>query len=404
MKIVINAASAKMGGAVTYLTNLLRHVPPPESGHEFLVLLPPGTAEAQKNLAPNIKLFPSPVGSAGLWKRIWWSQVTLRSFLKRQRADVLFSSANFGMFFCPIRQVLLIQNLLYVSDTYQRMFLPRHRLRKKINFRLRRRLLRWSAQAADVVMTPTEAAMEALRHYVELPASKALANPYGVSGADGGLDGPPEKRERPRSCEEPTVVLLFPSLYAEHKNLGTLLKALPLLNGSGRRKFFLRTTAAPNWMNWAVTFKDDLALAQSPDVAPRVEFIGPLGREQTLETYRHADILVFPSLVESFGYPMVEAMAAGLPIVASDTATNREICAEAAVYFRPISPEDLAHQIRQLAADGSLQAKLGAAGRERAATHFRWEEHVRRLLARVGAPSPKVVASDRAAPKPLSCR
>ncbi|PYU98552.1 MAG: hypothetical protein DMG26_18400 [Acidobacteria bacterium] len=80
------------------------------------------------------------------------------------------------------------------------------------------------------------------------------------------------------------------------------------------------------------------------------------------------------------------------------------ICAEAAVYFRPISPEDLAHQIRQLAADGSLQAKLGAAGRERAATHFRWEEHVRRLLARVGAPSPKVVASDRAAPKPLSCR
>src|SRR5207249_11029764 len=103
---------------------------------------------------------------------------------------------------------------------------------------------------------------------------------------------------------------------------------LPLLNGSGRRKFFLRTTAAPNWMNWAVTFKDDLALAQSPDVAPRVEFIGPLGREQTLETYRHADILVFPSLVESFGYPMVEAMAAGLPIVASDTATNREICAK----------------------------------------------------------------------------
>ena len=163
MKIVINAASAKMGGAVTYLTNLLRHVPPPESGHEFLVLLPPGTAEAQKNLAPNIKLFPSPVGSAGLWKRIWWSQVTLRSFLKRQRADVLFSSANFGMFFCPIRQVLLIQNLLYVSDIYQRMFLPRHRLRKKINFRLRRRLLRWSAQAADVVMTPTEAAMEALQ-------------------------------------------------------------------------------------------------------------------------------------------------------------------------------------------------------------------------------------------------
>jgi len=384
MKIVINAASAKMGGAVTYLTNLLRHLPPPESGHEFLVLLPPGTAGAQKNLAPNVKLFPAPVGNAGPWKRIWWSQVTLRSFLKRHSADVLFSSANFGMFFCPIRQVLLIQNLLYFSDIYQQMFLPRHRLRKKINFRLRRWLLCRSAQAADVVMTPSEAMLEALREYTHLPASKAMVNSYGVSALRGRPGAPPQPHGPTHSR---VVVLAFPSLYAEHKNLGTLLRALPILNGEEGRRFILRTTADPDdgLDHRTARRKEDLDLSRQPEIARQVEFLNRTDWQQAQELYQHADILVSPSLVESFGYPLVEAMAHGLPVVAADTEINREICAEAALYFTPRSPEDLTRAVREVAGDAALRERLIAAGKERVDRRFRWSEHVARLLETISA-------------------
>jgi glycosyltransferase involved in cell wall biosynthesis len=73
-------------------------------------------------------------------------------------------------------------------------------------------------------------------------------------------------------------------------------------------------------------------------------------------------------------------MAHGLPVVASDTPVNREVCGDAAVYFSPFSAEDLAQQVRALAQDPALMGKLGAVGRERAATLFRWDGHVQRIL------------------------
>ena len=95
--------------------------------------------------------------------------------------------------------------------------------------------------------------------------------------------------------------------------------------------------------------------------------------------YLDSDIFVFPSFTESFGFPMAEAMSYGLPIVASDTPVNREICGEAAVYFSPLSPEDLARQVHRVATDLPRRATLGAAGRERAVTKFRWEDHIRKI-------------------------
>jgi glycosyltransferase involved in cell wall biosynthesis len=176
--------------------------------------------------------------------------------------------------------------------------------------------------------------------------------------------------------------LLYVSLYSEHKNLSTLLKAIPLLNKDGAGKFLLQTTADPAWEGaaWTVTHGEDLKLAQEPGISPWVNFLGPLPRERIEHLYLDADIFVFPSLTESFGLPMAEAMSYGMPIVASDTPVNREICGEAAVYFSPLNPEDLARQIRRVATDEALSQRLRIEGRRRAATMCRWDEHVSRVL------------------------
>jgi glycosyltransferase involved in cell wall biosynthesis len=186
----------------------------------------------------------------------------------------------------------------------------------------------------------------------------------------------------PGAESERGVRLVFVSLYAEHKNLATLLEAIRLLNRDGGRKFLLKTTANPAWKDaaWTTTFRDDLALAGQTGVAPWVEFVGPFDRAEALGLYRGADIFVFPSLVESFGHPLAEAMAAGLPIAAADTPVNREVCGPAAVYFQPLSPEDLASNISRLATDRALRQRLGAAGYRRAAAAPGWNEHVRRVL------------------------
>ena len=387
LKVVINAVSAKMGGAVTYLTNVLRCLPPPESGYEFDVFMPPEAAERQEGLPRNVRLVATSVGHAAWWKIFWWEQVTLRRWLKRRKADVLFSTANFGMFRCPVRQILLVRNALYFSRIYQDEFLARHSLRFQVPFKFRRWLICRSVRQADVVMTPTQAMLDDLRRFVEVEPWKGLVNPYGANPTGSFL--PDAKGEALQSLAgtTPAMRLIYVSLYSEHKNLATLLRAMPLLNRNGTRKFALKTTVNPGWEGgaWTVTHKEDLALARQPDVASWVEFLGPLGQQQVQELYREGDLFVFPSLCESFGHPMVEAMAQGLPIVASDTPVNREICSEAAVYFSPSDPEDFARQTRLLAADAPLRQQLSARGQERARTKFRWDTHVRRILDVVSA-------------------
>jgi glycosyltransferase involved in cell wall biosynthesis len=127
-----------------------------------------------------------------------------------------------------------------------------------------------------------------------------------------------------------------------------------------------------------------MELARRPYIAPWIEFSGPLSECEVQQLYRNADIFVFPSFCESFGHPMVEAMAHGLPIVAADTPVNREICAGAALYFRPLDPGDLAEKVKLVGSDQALTEKLRRSGRHRVAD-FRWEDHVERLLQAAGA-------------------
>jgi glycosyltransferase involved in cell wall biosynthesis len=332
------------------------------------------------DISRNIQLQPLAESKQNGWRRVWWEQVVLRRFLVEEKVDVLYSTGNFGMLHCPVRQILLVHNTLYFSRIYERMFVKRQRLTMRVARRLRRWLVSQSVKSADVVMTPTETMLEELRQHVEVPPTKALVNRYGVaeSPEPPGKDASGSASDRDAS----PVRLLYVSLYAEHKDLTTLLKALPLLNRNGDRKFLLETTVNPAWEGACRTlsYQDDLNLARRQDITPWVRFVGPLGLQETRALYHRADIFVFPSLTESFGHPMVEAMVTGLPIVASDTPVNREVCGDAAEYFQPLSAEDLATKVSGIAAHRTLRRRLCITGRRRATALCRWDEHVRRLL------------------------
>ena len=365
-----------MGGAVTYLANVLRHLPPASSGHEFHVFLPAETGEKLVGLAENIHLWPLRIGYSRWWNRIWWEQITLRRQINQIRADALFCTANFAMFRCPVRQVLLVRTRLYFSPVYLAKFARLHSRRFRWSFALRRWLCRQSIRWSDVVMTPSQTMLDELHVYADCPESKIAVNYYGVADpVDQNLTQKFVKRA-------PPFRLLYISLYAEHKNLTTLLKALPLINKNDASMAVLATTANPNWegAGWTVTHKEDANLARRKDIVSSVEFVGPLGKGEVEEQYRRAHIFVFPSLTESFGHPMAEAMAHGLPIVAADTPINREMCGDAAVYFSPLEPDDLARAICLVAADHSLRTRLSLEGRRRVRAKFRWDAHVNRIL------------------------
>ncbi len=122
------------------------------------------------------------------------------------------------------------------------------------------------------------------------------------------------------------------------------------------------------------------ALAAHLGVADRVQFTGPVPHASLLDLLHGAVALVFPSLVEGFGLPLVEAMSAGCPVIGSSAPTVTEVCGDSALLPDPRSPMQIAGAMRQVLDDAHLRDCLRTRGLERAAT-FGWRTCAEKTLA-----------------------
>lgn len=166
--------------------------------------------------------------------------------------------------------------------------------------------------------------------------------------------------------------LLFVGTIEPRKNLGRLLDAWLMLKADLRREFEL-LIAGP--MGWA------------PDIARRLDVgvegvrrLGYVAEEQLPALTAGALVFVFPSLYEGFGFPVVQAMAAGVAVITSNVSALPEITGDAAYLVDPLSTGDIARAIDRLLGSESLREGLGARGKERAQI-YRWERCARRSLA-----------------------
>jgi glycosyltransferase involved in cell wall biosynthesis len=369
MRVLVNAVAAKMGGAANYIRTIARELASVDQ-HEFLFLVPETQAAAIRGIASHICVIASNIAAQPFPRRLWFDQVELPRILRRDHIDVLFSTANFATLFCPCRQVLLVRNSLYFSSLYRSKILPHKSWSSRVDEALRRWLVCRSAMASDLVLTPSQAMLDELRAAIHLPG--ALVNHYGVDC----------HRFRPVAkafAEEGCVSLVFTSLYSEHKNVGTLFRALLELEASGQ-KCRLITTADPGWEKIENDIREsDRGLADELKRRLLIELTGVLAVSALDQLYDRADIFVYPSIVESFGHPLLEAMAAGLPIVAADVPVNRELCGDAAAYFSPFDHSECACAINKVVRDSHFRQHLAQNGIKRV-EKFRWSEHVKNLV------------------------
>ena len=106
---------------------------------------------------------------------------------------------------------------------------------------------------------------------------------------------------------------------------------------------------------------------------------GALAAEDLDEVYRGAAAFLYPSLLEGFGLPVLEAMARGVPVVTSNVSSLPEVAGDAALLVEPTSEDAIAAAIVSVVTDAQVAARLTAAGRGRAAT-FSWDETARLTL------------------------
>jgi glycosyltransferase involved in cell wall biosynthesis len=376
MNVLVNAASIKTGGGLTYLTEVVRTLAGTE-GHSFTVFMAP---EARDRLEPHadgerIRLVPYPYASTSGAARLYFDQVVVPRIVRKDGHDVLYSATGFGTFRSPCPQVLMIPNALWFT-TDSDAFSPRG---SRANVR------RWwsaaSVRTADVVTFPTAALRDMALRSAPIQGRARVIHwghepPPRTDPPAAALDGMRRWRE------DGATVLLYVSLFAPHKDFPTAVETVARLRDRGRDVRLVATLPERNQEETpalAEAFDALLDRIDALDVRERILLTGTLPHAAALALYDEADLFFFPSLLESFGIPMVEALSAGLPVVAAGTPVNREICGEAGEYFTPGSADAAADAVERLL-DGVDRRAALAAATEKQAERFTWKAHTAMLL------------------------
>jgi len=230
-----------------------------------------------------------------------------------------------------------------------------------------------AVEQADGIITISRFSRQAVLDRFRVDEKKIRVIPLGVDSAWGRVPEASEMERVRRELALPGEFLLFVGALEPRKNLVRLVEALKLLHERGRRVPLLIVGRAGGDSG---RVKEAI---ERQGLTAWVRLAGYLDEETVRSLHHLATLLVFPSLVEGFGLPVLEAMAAGLPVATSGTSALPEIADEAALFFDPQDPEDIAAQIGRLLDDQGLRRSLAEKGRQRAGL-FGWSTTAAKTL------------------------
>jgi len=374
----INAISASAGGGLTYVRNVLPRLDAREDVHATVLVngrLGVEIAESAR-LALLRQSWPS-----GSGRRLWYEQRKLPGVIRRSGADVLLSTGNFALYHSPVPQILLSRNALYVSGDFVRDLRRRGDYRLLLDTEVKATLARWSVRRADCTVAPSATFARELQQWT----GKRVACIH--HGFDHELffrdQSPlPAEVEASLAASEGSLRLLFVSHYNYYRNFETLIRATAIL----KKKIHPRTvrlmlTCKLNSKDNPGDYRAETAeqLVQQLGLAEEIVELGAIPYAALHHLYRACDFYVTPAYAETFAHPLVEAMASGLPVIASDLAVHKEICGEAALYFPCFSPEILAERIVQASESEESSTAMRDVGLSRS-RDFSWDKHVEELV------------------------
>jgi len=363
MRICINYLSVVTGGAEIYALNLLKALAKVDSQNEYFVYLPKGKIEDFKvengNFEFRGKDFTSP------YLRILWEQLFLPFELYKNKIDVIFTTGNINVVLAPCKSIVAAHNILPFSAPA--MFLS------KLKLYYLRDTLKLTSRSIDKIITVSKTAKDELIKYMKISPDKIKTIYHGVS--TGEVTKESDCVEEKFDITD-NFILSISSVYRS-KNYINLIRAFEIYRKRTHTDMCLviiGKVIERDYYNQMLTEMENLKLKD------RVIFIDSLPHNNLYPIYSRAAAYVYPSYIESFGLTPLEAMASGVPVITSNLSAMPEVCGDAAIYFNPSSPEDIAEKIDQVLSNEDLRTKLIDEGLKRAAS-FSWEKSAKEHLA-----------------------
>lgn len=276
------------------------------------------------------------------------------------RADVaFFPHYDVPLLGFPARSVVTVHDLIHFK--VPQAFSSWRRLGAGV-------LLRGGVSAASRILTVSESTRRDLVERFPAAAGRIRVVPNGV----GSFFRPSPEEELPGIPAAPPFLLCVGNR-KPHKNLGAAVDALAIL--AGERPDLRLVVVGEVFSGWAAV----LARAEARGVRHRVAEVPAPTDAQLRALYSRCEALLFPSLYEGFGLPVLEAMACGAPVVVSNRSSLPEVVGDAGLLVDPEDPRAMADAVRLLHHDPRLRADLVRRGLERA-REFGWERSVKAVV------------------------
>jgi glycosyltransferase involved in cell wall biosynthesis len=215
-----------------------------------------------------------------------------------------------------------------------------------------------ACRAADAVIVDSEFAARELVRFIPCPPGKIHVIPLGVSGDFAPAHDSASADEFRRKHRIAERFLLYVGNLKPHKNVSAIISALSSL----RERTDLQVVLVGERLEENAALG---ALCVSAGVGERVVSLGWLPEGDLIAAYRAATAVVMPSLYEGFGFPVLEAMACGTPVIGSNAASLPEVMGDAGISFDPLARGCLADAIRSVLDDSSLRESLREKGLRR---------------------------------------
>ena len=228
--------------------------------------------------------------------------------------------------------------------------------------------------AADVVCTVSQEVSRTLRAHFQTPREKLVVIPNGVSPHFRRITDPVLLGATHHKFGLKHPLVLSVGTLEPRKNHIGLIKAFYQAQKKKRGPAMLALAGAKGWL-----YEETQRLVEELKLEKKVRFLGRVSDLELVTLYSLADVFAFPSFVEGFGVPPLEAMACGAPIITSNTSSLPEVVGDAALLINPHNTGELSGAIIRILENKQLQEELRQKGYERV-KEYTWSASAHKML------------------------
>jgi glycosyltransferase involved in cell wall biosynthesis len=294
--------------------------------------------------------------------RIGWEMLGLPLATRRDRIEIFHGTVNTIPYGLRARRVVTVHDLAFLK-------FPNQVTARRYQYL--RRMTRSSVKRADIVLTPSEATRRDVIERMKVGPAKVRVTPLGVDARFRPVGEAAIATVRERFALERPYVLTVGTI-EPRKNLPMLVRAFSRLRDEFPHDLVLAGPAG-----WLME-ETERTIADS-QIQGRVRRIGFVDDGSLAALYSGASLVAVPSLYEGFGLPVLEAMAAGAPVLTSNVSSMPEVAGDAAILVDPTSLDSVVAGLRSVLGSDTTASRLREAGPSRA-SEFSWERTARLTL------------------------